>query len=435
MKRFIALLSVLVFVFAFTACDEKDVDKVIKNIAAETEKIVSENVNNNTEKTKKKKKSKKDDGNTDAKKTSSVVENKDNSANDNKTVTTEANSTTKKNSNGTVGAKSGNETQNAASKKSVTTTTSVGEWDYDDYDYYDDYYDDNSYTWEDYIEEKYGDESKTNKHEHSLSVNVVPPTCGNPGYTEHECACGYGYITEEKLPTGNHDFENMGNVYFKCKNCDKKVIAYGNADGSLGNKSSVKYYVTSPDCVSYTENDDCTVVIYGSGDMPNFSKTNLPPWYDFLLHTSKIRIENGITSIGTYCFYQPNIRGKVTFSIGDSVKIIKRNAINIPMNEFVAGMGVERIENGIFGTDTMYWPVSLKYYGNDFFDTKIHYAGTRAEFLSVTMPYYSQNVTVKTRFEKYYANDVYSWYNHTWLNADSINDNSDYFDTYKEFKK
>lgn len=433
MERLVALLLTVIFVCAFTACDEKSIEKNKKAITAEIGKTVSKNAQKNADKDENKSKktaSKKNKGGSEKAPSENTEKNAEKSGNGTANAPKKSDIKQNKKQNNTAKNADGN-TFDTKPKKSVTTTTSVDDWDYDDLD---DAYDTDSDDYDEDKNETDKNETKGDNHEHSYIKNVAEPTCGASGYTRYSCNCGHSYVTDKTPPTGNHEFLNMGNAYFKCKMCGTKVVDYGNADGSYGKKCNVKYYITSPDCEHYTDNDDCEIVIYGTGDMPNFSKTNLPPWYDALIHTAKIRIESGITSIGTWCFYQPNIRGKVVFSIADSVTTIKYNAINMPMNYFVVGKGVQRIENGIFGTEVMYWPESLKYYGRTFSGTVIFYGGDKDSFLAIKVPYYSQAVTIKTFFEKHYGHDVYSQYNHTYLTADGINDTDVYYNSYKDFK-
>ncbi len=41
-------------------------------------------------------------------------------------------------------------------------------------------------------------------HDHDFAVSIVAPTCAEPGYTEHRCACGESYRDEEVAAKGHH---------------------------------------------------------------------------------------------------------------------------------------------------------------------------------------------------------------------------------------
>ncbi|MGN0606413.1 MAG: leucine-rich repeat protein [Oscillospiraceae bacterium] len=68
-----------------------------------------------------------------------------------------------------------------------------------------------------------------------------------------------------------------------------------------------------------------TLTISGSGDMYNYDNdSNKAPWYDYCLHIKSVIIENGVTSIGEWSFY--NCSNLTEITIPDSVTSIGSNA-------------------------------------------------------------------------------------------------------------
>lgn len=135
---------------------------------------------------------------------------------------------------------------------------------------------------------------------HMYTHQIVEPTCGEGGYTVHQCGCGSIYIDNYTRETVYHEFVEYSTSPSKsvCKACGLKVVSHGNADGTaFGGNDSVKYYLTGADTFSYGK----TLVIYGSGDMPDYIIDN-PPWSYFKDQIKTIIIEEGITSIGEDAF-------------------------------------------------------------------------------------------------------------------------------------
>ena len=135
---------------------------------------------------------------------------------------------------------------------------------------------------------------------HSYTEQIVNPTCQVNGYTLHQCTCGSTYMDNYVQPTVYHEFVRASDSADKgrCRVCGLKVISYGNADGlAIGGNDAIKYYLTGTNDFSYGK----TLVIYGSGDMPDYSINN-PPWIYFANQIKTIIIEEDITSIGNNAF-------------------------------------------------------------------------------------------------------------------------------------
>ena len=54
-----------------------------------------------------------------------------------------------------------------------------------------------------------------------------------------------------------------------------------------------------------------TLTISGTGDMRNYKPTTAMPWAEYLSEITSVVIEEGITSIGDYAFYDCNYINKI----------------------------------------------------------------------------------------------------------------------------
>ena len=91
-----------------------------------------------------------------------------------------------------------------------------------------------------------------------------------------------------------------------------------------------------------------TLTISGSGAMNNYTTYSIAPWYDDRAKILAVVIENGVTSIGQYAFY--NCTGLTSFTIPNSVTSIGRYAFagcsgltSVTIPNSVTGIG-----NGVF---------------------------------------------------------------------------------------
>ena len=251
---------------------------------------------------------------------------------------------------------------------------------------------------------------------------AVPATCKATGLTEgsHCSACNKVIVAQTTVPkNSNHSF-----VSKQCSVCNLKVIEHGNADGSLsGGNNKVKYYVTG----DLENHKDFEIVIYGNGEMPNFSKTSLPLWYDYLPQTVKIRIENGVTTIGKYAFYYPSSVTSCNFIMSDTVKTIKSNAISLKIRNLTLGNGVETVEsNGIGNIDSIYIPRSVKNLYLDVLGNETYfYEGSLDEFYQIQMYVYNRTIMVKDFIATLDDNFISNI--HVYLQAKNISDRSHYW--------
>ncbi len=72
------------------------------------------------------------------------------------------------------------------------------------------------------------------------------------------------------------------------------------------------------------DTDTGVLTISGSGEMTDYSTGSSTPWYDYVSYINTVTIEDGITSIGNYAFY--NCTGLTSVTISDSVTSIKTSA-------------------------------------------------------------------------------------------------------------
>ncbi|MBQ9161651.1 MAG: MerR family transcriptional regulator [Clostridia bacterium] len=134
--------------------------------------------------------------------------------------------------------------------------------------------------------------------EHNFTVSRVNATCGDEGYTLHTCECGHSYKDNVVRPTHEHDFGLMpDDSGYMCSVCRLVVCDYGLVSDE---NDQVKYYLTG---VNDEHNAQRILVIYGDGDMPDFTVSYRPPWASRGHEIVSIILEPGITSIGDYAFY------------------------------------------------------------------------------------------------------------------------------------
>lgn len=267
--------------------------------------------------------------------------------------------------------------------------------------------------------------------EHNYVASVVAATCKNEGYTIYSCDCGTSYKANYTAKTHNHDFQSgrverdgMSYDAFVCRNCALEAVQYGNADGSWFRDADCKYYITG----DILNRKDYEIVVYGTGNMPDYSNNNNPVWFEYLLSAKKIIIADGITSIGAYAFYNSNSTAKVEYSVSDTVKTIKPYALGLKTTNLVLGKSVQRIEsNGILYDQVqggVYLPKSVVYMAELSGNVTYFYEGSIQAFYSITTSRYNQTITLERFFS--YWDDPASNFN-IYVNATSINDRGEYW--------
>ena len=269
---------------------------------------------------------------------------------------------------------------------------------------------------------------------HSYKSRTVLPTCGEDGYTLHYCVCGDSYKDSVIPQTHDHDFrtgrgsgknsegEMISYDAYICTKCELEAIYYGNSDGTIpSRKTNCRYYVTG----NIPDHKDFTLVIHGSGEMPSFSKTEQPMWYDYLLSIKKIIVAEGITSVGSYAFYHPDSTCTVEYSLPDSLKTVNTYGIRINTRQLILGNSVETVYANALPVNQfarIYLPASLKFiYG--FNSSPIYlYAGSTERLLSVKTSYYNSTVTLGEWLSSLGDTPLpFSIY----VNAENVNDNEE----------
>ena len=264
--------------------------------------------------------------------------------------------------------------------------------------------------------------------EHSIvTLAAVAPTCKDEGLTAgSKCkVCNKVVVAQTAVPeTNNHKFvQTQDYLSFKCSSCGLKVIEHGNADGSMsGGNDKVKYYVTGDTDLGRFE-----IVVYGTGAMPDFSKTEHPMWYDYLGRAVRVSVKEGITSIGKYAFYCPEPATNCQFEMANSVKTIKTGGIYLNVENLVLGDGVETLEADAIGDiSSIYIPKSVKNLNFDILGNETYfYEGTLQEFYQIKLRVYNRSITVKEFIDA--LDEAFLENIHVYLQAENISDRSHYW--------
>ncbi|MBR5459368.1 MAG: leucine-rich repeat protein, partial [Clostridia bacterium] len=75
------------------------------------------------------------------------------------------------------------------------------------------------------------------------------------------------------------------------------------------------------------------LTVKGEGAIPNYTRTETAPWYEYRKQITSIVVENGITSIGNYAFY--NLAKATSITISDSVDYLGI--------QFIRGTGITEL--------------------------------------------------------------------------------------------
>lgn len=142
-----------------------------------------------------------------------------------------------------------------------------------------------------------------NKIAHTYVKTKSLPTCGEDGYIDCVCSCGDSYRDSIIWATEKHDFEKNGELGYKCRFCSLEVCEYGYVDGSIaGDTQNMQYYITGT--ADKFNEQERTLVIYGSGKMPEPAYKDYHPWR-YSLYVEEIKavvICAGITSVANGAF-------------------------------------------------------------------------------------------------------------------------------------
>ena len=131
-------------------------------------------------------------------------------------------------------------------------------------------------------------------HVHNHATVVTPPTCEEKGYTTYTCECGDSYVAD--YVDAAHSFEDG-----VCSICGAAEII---VSGTCGEN------------LTWTLDAAGTLTITGSGDMNDWYETSVP-WKDYRENICKLVLDDRITSVGRYAFYNcVNLTGELIIPDG-----------------------------------------------------------------------------------------------------------------------
>ena len=188
---------------------------------------------------------------------------------------------------------------------------------------------------------------------------VKEPTCTEEGEGQAVCLiCGETII--EYIPALGHDYVNG-----YCTICgDREIVSSGNCGES-------NYTYTMGSNVRYVLYGDGELVISGRGNMHHdwdvgYHKT---PWYG--LNVKSVVIEDGVTNIGKYAFY--NCSKLTSITIPEGVTVIEKGAFHgcSSLTSIIIPESVTTIGDGTFsfcsGLTSIIIPESVKVIGGGTF--------------------------------------------------------------------
>ncbi|MCC8128930.1 MAG: leucine-rich repeat protein, partial [Clostridiales bacterium] len=165
---------------------------------------------------------------------------------------------------------------------------------------------------------------------HSYESVVTEPTCTEGGYTTYTCsACGDSYTGDGTDATGHsytYTSNGDGTHTVSCALCD--LTAYSESCtyesgvcvscGASEPESDTNLASgTCGDELTWMLDEDGVLTISGTGEMTDYASASEAPWYSYRTSVTAIVIEDGVTSIGGYAFYDCRYAASVT--IADSV--------------------------------------------------------------------------------------------------------------------
>lgn len=285
---------------------------------------------------------------------------------------------------------------------------------------------------------------------HTYVASVKEPTCSDQGYTEHICSCGESYKDNYVQQTHEHEFvQEHAWMYGKgfythvCQKCGIFAANYGNADRSGHRTGKVNFYVIEKPVYKNGEwtLGDYHIVIYGNGAMGDWESDKRPIWQLYLNNTTEITITEGVTTIGSYCFIEPQGYSSITVHMADSVTVFKESSFNLNVEKLVYGNGVEYIHciPNHKNLKLLYLPRAVEYIGNSSYalesGAELYYQGTREEFLNITLLRRNKTVTIREYLNEKYATQEYPRSMCVYVNASQLGDKKEAFDTLAEWTK
>lgn len=184
-------------------------------------------------------------------------------------------------------------------------------------------------------------------HEHWYEAVVTAPTCTEPGYTTYTCSCGDSYVDDYVDATGHNPVavaevpptetgpgtaagivcSECGEVLEGCGEIPALTAAEDAEDEALPDENGA--FASAGTCgtnVSWTLDDSGTLTISGTGTMTNYSASSNPQWYSEREDIVNVVVDEGVTSIGEYAFYDCTSLESV--SVSSTVKTVGSYAFN-----------------------------------------------------------------------------------------------------------
>ena len=189
---------------------------------------------------------------------------------------------------------------------------------------------------------------------HSMvKTEAVAPTCTESGNNEYyTCStCGKVYKDEqgdaettaeaEVLPALGHTMEKTeavapthtaggNNAYYTCRTCGK---VFQDAQGTRETTPEQEQLPRLPGIadgkcggLTWLLSDEGVLTVSGKGRMPDYSGSALAPWYDYRDQITALEVEEGVTSIGSYAFF--DCTGLTSVSLPESLTKLGRNCFS-----------------------------------------------------------------------------------------------------------
>ena len=189
---------------------------------------------------------------------------------------------------------------------------------------------------------------------HSMvKTEAVAPTCTESGNNEYyTCStCGKVYKDEqgdaettaeaEVLPALGHDMEKTeatapthtaggNNAYYTCRTCGK---VFQDAQGTRETTPEQEQLPRLPGIadgkcggLTWLLSDEGVLTVSGKGRMPDYSGSALAPWYDYRDQITALEVEEGVTSIGSYAFF--DCTGLTSVSLPESLTKLGRSCFS-----------------------------------------------------------------------------------------------------------
>ena len=138
-------------------------------------------------------------------------------------------------------------------------------------------------------------------NEHTYSPYTIEPTCGQDGYVLMICQCGKGYLGNTLAANEKHIFLKNGDKGLCCSRCGLEVCEHNYVSNNYtSDGTEVKYYITG----TANQEQERTLVIYGTGDMPVFEEGKTPLYKEsqYIQEVTTVIICDGITSLSEGAF-------------------------------------------------------------------------------------------------------------------------------------